>query len=154
MHLDNYTSLNGVSLNTSISKHFEQILLTIVACLGLLGSVYIFADNTLLATNPPESNFQLFCATPADTNESTSSDFDKYVKIEGDYKVDSELRFQFLGDPKASRYVMEMGDEMRHIITTNNFTHAYSKSGKYTIELKEIKRGLITVLASKEIKIK
>jgi hypothetical protein len=154
MHLDNYTPLKSIEINTAVSKHFEQILLIIVACLGLLGSVYIFADNTLMPSNPSESNFQLFSAAPIAAMETEVGDFEEYIDIDGDKRVGEELTFTFKGDPKASRYVLEMGDEMRYIITSNEFTYTYKKEGDYTLELKEIHRGLITVLATKKLKIK
>ncbi len=154
MQVDNYTTFKGINLDTGISKHFEQILLIIVACLGLLGSVYIFADNTLLPGGPSESNIQLFTTTPDMDADLELGDLDKYFEISGEKKVGEKLTFTFLGDLKASRYVLEMGDEMRFILTSQEFDYTYQKAGKYRLELKEIKRGLITTLASKKIKIK
>ena len=103
MHLDNYSPLNGIDINTTVSKHFEQVLLIIVACLGLLGSVYIFADNTLMPSSPSESNFQLFSAAPIAAMDEEIGDFENFIEIAGDMKSGDNLTFTYKGDPKASR---------------------------------------------------
>ena len=62
--------------------------------------------------------------------------------------------FDFTGDEKASRYVMEMGDGVRLIVTQKNLMYNYAVPGKYTIELKELKSGLLTLVGTKKIKVK
>ena len=65
-----------------------------------------------------------------------------------------DFNFKFLQDEKASRYVMEMGDGVRLIITQKNLTYMYKEPGTYYIELKEIKDGLMHIVGTKKIKVK
>ena len=48
---------------------------------------------------------------------------------------------------------MEMGNGERVIITADEFPYKYDKAGTYTLELKTITRGLISTIATKEIKV-
>lgn len=44
---------------------------------------------------------------------------------------------------------MEMGDGVRLIVTQKNLMYNYAVPGKYTIELKEHKSGLLTLVGTK-----
>ncbi|MBL0101885.1 MAG: hypothetical protein IPP49_19090 [Saprospiraceae bacterium] len=57
-------------------------------------------------------------------------------------------------DVKSSRFVLEMGDGVRLIITQNSLSYSYAQPGKYVIELKEIKNGLLHLVGTKKIKVK
>ena len=49
---------------------------------------------------------------------------------------------------------MEMGDGRRMILTAPSFPYTYNTKGEYTLELKEIQRGLIVLIGDKKLKIK
>ena len=90
-----------------------------------------------------------------DEMEAESSDtFDEYVRVSDKKKAGEPLEIEFLKDPKASRYVMEMGDGVRLIVTQTKLMYTYETPGKYVIELKEIKNGLLSLVGTRKIKIK
>lgn len=80
--------------------------------------------------------------------------FKDYIEISGDKKVDAKLRFTLKADNKESRYVLEMGNGERVILTQQWFDYTYRETGEYLLEIKEIKKNLIYTLASKKITIK
>jgi hypothetical protein len=86
--------------------------------------------------------------------EAKKSDFDKYVKITGDKKIGNTLNFEIGLNLKEGRYVMEMGDGRRMILTAPSFPYTYNTKGEYTLELKEIQRGLSVLIGDKKLKIK
>ena len=49
---------------------------------------------------------------------------------------------------------MEMGDGVRLIVTQKNLLYQYAEPGKYVIELKELKGGLLQLIGTKSIKVK
>jgi hypothetical protein len=49
---------------------------------------------------------------------------------------------------------MEMGDGVRLIVTQQKLMYTYETPGKYVLELKEIKNGLLNLVGTKKIKIK
>ncbi len=138
-----------------IPHSMEFFLLSIVAILGLVGSIYIIASN---AAGNSNNNYNQFATTPVveleeDVDELGSS-FGNYIKISGKKRVGNEIEFETKMDIKEKRYVMEMGDGMRMIITQPKFSYQYKEKGKYVLELKTIERGLITTIATKKLKIK
>jgi hypothetical protein len=135
----------------SINNGLEYFLLCLVATIGLAGSIYMFASN---AQNNANNNFNQFAAAPIVDTEKNRSSFSDYFRVSGKKRVDSEISFETKMDIKEKRYVLEMGDGMRMIITAPSFTYKYAKKGKYKLELKTIERGLITTIATNTLKIK
>jgi hypothetical protein len=144
-----YTQNHSLFQNSSsaLFKYFEYALLLVVAATGLLCSAFALADKSSL---PPDGAFKQVVSYDL----AKKSEFDKYVKISGDKKNGNELEFEISLDLKASRYVMEMGDGRRMILTQPNFTYVYETKGEYILELKEIQKGLIVVVGDKKLKIK
>jgi hypothetical protein len=148
----NEVAMRNTENKISITNGFEYIILCLVAGIGLMGSIYLFAANS---QNDSNNNFNQFAtATILSSDDEVRNSFSDYVKITGKKRVDIDLSFKTKMDIKAKRYVMEMGDGMRMIITQPSFEYKYAKKGKYELELKTIERGLITTLATKTIKIK
>lgn len=144
-----YTTNQSIfqNANSVVFRYFEYILLFIVAATGLLCSAFALADNSSL---PHNNDFKQVVSYDL----AKKSEFDKFVTISGDKKTDSELTFDLALDLKASRYVMEMGDGRRMILTQPSFTYKYENKGEYVLELKEIQKGLIVVIGDKKLKIK
>jgi hypothetical protein len=144
-----YTTNQTLFQNTHsvVFRYFEYVLLFIVAAIGLLCSAFALADNSSL---PQNNDFKQVVSFDL----AKKSEFDKYVTISGDKKTGSELSFEISLDLKASRYVMEMGDGRRMILTQPAFTYKYENKGEYVLELKEIQKGLIVVVGDKKLKIK
>ncbi len=134
------------NFNTVLYRYFEYFLLLIVAVIGLTCSAFAISDNSSMPSEPYKQIVVY--------NTAKKSAFDKYVDITGDKKTDSELSFVINLDIHASRYVMEMGDGRRMILTQPNFTYSYPTKGEYILELKEIKNGLISLVGDKKLKIK
>ena len=138
-----------------VSYNIESLLLSVVAALGLIGSIYIFAAN---ASGPSNNNFNQFSAattvTEIESSEDKAASFKDFMNISGKKKVGNDIEFKSKMDIKEKRYVMEMGDGMRMIITQPEFSYQYAEKGKYLLELKTIERGLITTVATKTLKIK
>ena len=140
------TPTNSVGL---LIKHSEILLLGFVALIGLLGSVYV------LSANPGFPKNELSQFTPLSIEKQRKSEFDKYVKISGNKNTESKIQFEIIHlDINAKRYVMEMGDGRRMILTQPTFEYQYSTKGEYLLELKELQRGLIVVVGDKKLKIK
>ena len=158
MNIEGYSVFSSRTLHSgfySFVKNLEYILLFAVASVGLVGSVYIFVDNSMNAPQMPNGNLSFVPAATLDQSSSGKlEDFKNFIEIKGKERVDAELTFIVKVDLSSKRYVLEMGDDMRMIITQPEFTYKYAKAGKYTLELKEISAGLITTVAKKELKIK
>jgi hypothetical protein len=128
-------------------KYLEHGLLCLIAFTGLFCSGFALVDNAQL----PMHNFDKKAALFEPTN---TMDFDKIILINGNYIKNQALDFKLNLDLIPSKYVLDMGDTKRVILTQENFDYTFEKSGSYLLELKEISRGLITVVASKKITIK
>lgn len=141
-------------------RFVERLLLTLVAAVGLVGTIFII-NNSAMGNQPP-SNPGIISAYTAGISQDVSVDdvkkkkLSRYLEIEGSKKAGNELTFSFLRDrlPEGHRYMLDMGDGMRIVLTRDNFTYAYQKPGKYTIELKGVKNAVVTEIAKKTIKIK
>lgn len=133
--------------NKFVYRNFDYILLLIVAVTGLICSAYALSSSSPL---PEGMSYYQVAAYDA----AKKSDFDKYVKIDGERKKGAELNFTINLDIKAKRYVMEMGDGRRMILTATNFSYKYEEKGDYRLELKQIDRGLISLMSDKTLKIK
>lgn len=134
---------------------FEPFVLSFLAAVGLVGTIFMFKQNP----NPAPSN--AYVIATVETKQKVESiqhkddyDFDKMVKISGKEKVGEELEFNLIFDRSQRRFVMEMGDGMRVILTRDNFTYVYKEKGTYLLEIKEINLGVINTVASKKLKIK
>ncbi len=126
--------------------------------MGCIGTFYLFGQKIFQteqsAQQPTGSSF-LSTVFFADAEEDlVDGDFDKYVEISSKQVAGQRFNFSFLQDYTASRYVMEMGDGVRLIVTQPNLSYQYNTPGKYTIELKEIKNGLLNLVGTKTIKVK
>jgi hypothetical protein len=160
----NYTSIyfpkKSFSLGKFITTQVEPVLLSLLFLVGILGSIYVFGQpfennrNNLLQNNAagPTSLASIFVADSED--DGASNAFNEYVSLNTAIKAGEIFKFDFLKDEKASRYVLEMGDGARLIVTQKNLSYDYAKPGKYVIELKEIKNGVLHLLGTKKIKVK
>jgi len=137
-------------------KFIEKILLFLIAILGFMGSLYVFTSSSNNNNNPNYQNLAVAVASVSDysVEDEKAVKFKDFFKIKGKKKAGNMLNFIFKEDRKASRYVLDMGNGERVIITSNEFPYKFEKPGKYKLELKTINRGLITVVATKELKIK
>lgn len=149
MNVNIYTQNQSIFQNSNsyVFRYFEYILLFIIAATGLLCSAFALTDN---ATIPPNQ----FTQQVAAFGMVKKSDFDKYVSMKGDHKTGSVIDFEIKLDITKKRYVMEMGDGRRMILTSPTFNYSYSQPGEYLLELKEIQRGLIVLIGEKKLKIK
>lgn len=162
MNMDNFSTLdissNNNNKSTSIdytSTSLEKILLILIAAIGLLGSTYIFTASSGTNQSPEIDNLATTIFPTEDKEEGVWKEkFKDYIKISGKKRVDEPLTFEFLGDRSQYRYVMEMGDDMRMIITSDRFPYSYKNPGKYLLELKKIDKGLISTVATYKLKIK
>jgi hypothetical protein len=137
----------------AFSNSLELFLLSTIASFGLIGSAYLFNQNINM-----EPSTSVMAAMIQQEEEDKvielKDDFNKLIKIGGKKKTGETLDFELDFDHNQSRYVLEMGDGMRIIITRPSFTYTYKEPGKYTLELKEINQGLIQVKATTVLKIK
>lgn len=162
MRINDYSSLELsaptiITQNENFNQKFiEKILLFLIAFLGFMGSLYMFTSSSNNNNNPNYQNLAVAAASITDYSvmDENEAKFKDFFKIEGKKKAGKMLNFIFKEDRKTSRYVLDMGNGERVIITSNEFPYKFDKPGKYLLELKTINRGLISVVASKEIKIK
>ncbi len=138
------------------SKFIEKLLLILIAILGVIGSLYVFSSSSNNNT-PNYHNLSLVAASVSDFDSNTLDGkvkFKDFIKIEGKKRAGQMLNFKFKKDRNRVRYIMDMGNGERVIITADEFPYTFDKPGKYKLELKTITRGLISTIASKELKIK
>ncbi|MBK9253982.1 MAG: hypothetical protein IPM42_00695 [Saprospiraceae bacterium] len=161
MHSNNYTPLHfgkrSHLFQSLILKHFEPYLLALLALTGILGSVYLLGHNltqNMDGNKLPEQSSVASLLNISENESEASGDFDKFVKMNGKAKAGEVIEISFLEDETASRYVMEMGNGERLIVTQKNLIYTYDLPGKYVIELKEIRRGILKLVGTKRIKIK
>lgn len=164
MNIEHYTpvQLNKRHVHASqfFTTHFEPFLLSLLVLTGIIGSIYLFGQNIVgtdfNANNggkgsPSSAIASLFMSND---EEAPANDFDEYVSMDGKITAGQRFFFKFLKDQNASRYVMEMGDGVRLIVTQKELLYQYEQPGKYVIELKEIKNGLLHIVGTKKIKVK
>lgn len=165
MNIEHYTpvqlSKRPMHASQLFTTHFEPFLLSMLILTGIIGSIYLFGqkfvsgDTTSFQqanNNPtPLAVASLFVSSE---EEAPSNNFDSYIEMKGKAEAGKMFHFQFLQDEKASRYVMEMGDGVRLIVTQKDLRYEYALPGKYVIELKEIKNGLLQIIGTKKIKVK
>lgn len=139
------------------SKIIEKLLLILIAFVGVIGSLYVFTNSSSNNNIPNYHNLSLVAASVSDFDSNTLDGkvkFKHFIKIEGKKKAGEKLNFKFKKDRHAVRYVMEMGNGERVIITADEFPYKFDKPGTYKLELKTITRGLISTIATKDLKIK
>lgn len=164
MSIDHYTPIHFNKRHAHASQffttHFEPLILSLLVLIGFIGSIYLFGQkfvggepSGMASSNgsPVAAMASLFTKTE---DEAPANAFDDYVNIEGKVKAGVSFNFQFLKDEKASRYVMEMGDGVRLIVTQKQLLYEYAAPGVYIIELKELKDGLLHIIGTKKIKVK
>lgn len=138
----------------------EKLLITLVASLGLLGSVFIISNSAAGAQPPlPEGQVMSYSAAVGESltqAEDRSNDLDDYIRMEGKKRVGNPIYFEFLRDelPADHRYMLDMGDGMRVMLTQSAFDYAYKEKGRYTIDLLGVKNAVVTKIASKRIRIR
>ena len=139
------------------SKSIEKLLLILIAVLGIIGSLYVFSNSSNNNNTPNYHNLSLVAASVSDFDSNPLDKkvkFKDFIKIDGKKKAGKMLNFTFKKDRKVTRYVMDMGNGERVIITADEFPYKFDKAGTYKLELKTITRGLISTIATKELKIK
>lgn len=164
MNIEHYTPVHFNKRHAHASQffttHFEPFLLSLLVLMGLIGSIYLFgqkfvnADFSSINGNNGSSPTSVASLFITNDDEAPANEFDDYVNIEGKITAGQRFNFKFLKDEKASRYVMEMGDGVRLIVTQKDLLYQYEQPGKYVIELKEIKDGLLHIVGTKKIKVK
>lgn len=165
MHSNHYTPVHyprkGFHFAHFMSSHFEPLLLSLVVLTGIIGSVYLFGQNLFHNNADPSgrggknmgSASVLALFSEAD-DVASSGNIDEYLRLDDKITAGEAFNFEFLKDPRSSRYVLEMGDGVRLIVTQKNLMYNYSAPGKYVIELKEIKGGLLNLIGTRKIKVK
>jgi hypothetical protein len=140
-----------------VSKKAESMVLSFLAVIGIAGTIFLITNRPSYQ-NPgpslPEYGAVSSFLSNLEAENQLSSDFNKYIKMAGKGKVGEAVIITFLQDEKASRYVMDMGDGVRLVVTQKDLFYTYEKPGKYTIELKEIQRGILHLRGTKTVKIK
>ncbi len=165
MSINDYTpvsvSKRSMSISQILSSQFEPLLLSFLVLAGIIGSSYILGEKLLIEStslasvqggNPEKSSIAALLVSS--DKENVSKDFNEYLTIDKKITAGEEFKMTFLKDERASRYVMEMGDGMRLIITQKNLYYQYKEPGVYYIELKEIKDGLLNIVGTKKVKVK
>lgn len=161
MNADHYTLPYGkrqFHFSHFFTTHFEPFILSLFLLMGCIGTFYLFGQRVVQSeTVMPSGNGASGLAAGffIDAEEDlVDGDFDDYVDIASKQQAGQRFTFEFKKDVTASRYVMEMGDGVRLIVTQPNLSYQYMSPGKYTIELKEIKDGLLNLIGTKTIKVK
>lgn len=140
----------------NVFKNLEMLLLSLLAVIGIAGSLFLISSKSdyLSGGNMMSPGSAAVIAAEADENKKMAEDFNDYVKMPSKGVAGEEILIEFLADEKASRYVMDMGNGVRLIVTQKNLMFVYDTPGKYTIELKKIDKGLLHLVGTKTIKIK
>jgi hypothetical protein len=144
-----YNQMDGLltSNESFTQKYLEYGILCLIAVTGLFCSGFALIDNSQMPYHNFDKKIASFESVPG-------VDFDQIVKINGSFTKKTPLTLNVNLELAPARYVLDMGDNSRVILTQNEFDFTFDHSGDYLLELKEINRGLITVIASKKITIK
>ncbi|MBK9152322.1 MAG: hypothetical protein IPM26_15675 [Saprospiraceae bacterium] len=161
MQLNNYTHYpigkKAAHSGIHIIKHIESLLLWLLATTGVIGTVFLISqhlNNPLNNNKGPEMAAISTLLGQSDNSEQSTSDFDQYIQMPSKANAGEVIEIKFLQDETASRYVMEMGNGERLIVTQKDLIYTYDQPGKYVIELKEIRRGILRLIGTKKIKVK
>ena len=164
MNVEHYTpfhfSKRSLQSSQFFSSHFEPFLLSLLILTGIIGSIYLFGQKLVspepvsTASAPQNNGASIASLLLGNDEEAPANDFDDFIKMSGSPQAGVLYNFEFLKDVKSSRFVLEMGDGVRLIITQNSLSYSYAQPGKYVIELKEIKNGLLHLVGTKKIKVK
>jgi hypothetical protein len=136
------------------------MMLSIFVLTGIIGSIYLFGHprvNTSSNDNGNPISNRSYLASAAfinTTEESNRNNFDKFVHFNCMPFAQKDFYFDFLKDEKDARYVLEMGDGVRLIVTQKTLQYRYEIPGTYTIELKQINKGILSLIATKRITVK
>jgi hypothetical protein len=149
MAVKSYNQMDALlGTNESFTQRYlEYGILCVIAITGLFCSGFALIDNSQMPMHNFDKTISSFESTPG-------VNFDQIVKINGNFAKKNPLNFEINLELSPSRYVLDMGDTRRVILTQNEFEVTFDQGGEYLVELKEISRGLITVIASKKIVIK
>ena len=155
MTLNSFSGVSSATFSISTPPSVEAMITTRRVALSTTAPRYNSCAISQVSSinNGPEKT-SLASILFASPEEDGSNKFDDYVKMESKFDAGAKFNFEFLEDPKASRYVMEMGDGVRLIVTQKNLQYQYAEPGKYVIELKELKSGLLQLIGTKSIKVK
>lgn len=139
-----------------VSRYADYLILCAVASVGLIGSLYIFANRSLDVTIGEAT---VITALPQSTSAAlvptySTDRFDSLVKIDGDYVVGAVLDIRLIPDASEVRYYLDMGNQHRAIFNTQQTIYKYDQPGTYTLELKVLRDKLLTTVATTEITIK
>lgn len=140
-----------------VSKKAETMMLSVLAFIGIAGTVFVMSNRPSYQNagpSMPEYGAVTSIVSSLEAENKMASDFNKYIKMASKANVGEAVIITFLEDEKASRYVMDMGDGVRLVVTQKNLEYVYDKPGKYTIELKEIQRGILHLRGTKVLKVK
>lgn len=164
MNIEHYTPIRLSKKQFNFAHifkvHIEPFLLSLLVLTGIIGSIYLLGQKIIFSetqTELTENNGKPLISSVASVlvgEEAPANAFDEYISMDKKIIAGQRFNFTFLQDEKASRYVMEMGDGVRLIVTQKNLLYQYDKPGKYVIELKEIKDGLLHIVGTKKIKVK
>lgn len=139
-----------------VSRYADYLILCAVASVGLIGSLYIFANRsldvsigeaTIVSALPHTSHAALAPIQSTDR-------FDSLVQIDGDYIVGSLLEIKLIPDATEERYYLDMGNQQRAIFNTQKTIYKYDQPGTYTLELKVLRDKLLNTVATTEVTIK
>ncbi len=165
MNFEHYTPVRLTKKHFQVSHffrvHIEPFLLSLLVLTGIIGSVYLFGQKIIISNSTasvPESNGSPLVSSISsilnNEDDAPANAFNDYIEMDSKAAVGNKININFLQDEKASRYVLEMGNGVRLIVTQKELFYIYDKPGKYVIELKEIKDGLLHIIGTKKIKVK
>jgi hypothetical protein len=150
------TRLHFAAKPSFVSRYADYLILCAVASVGLIGSLYIFANRSLdVSIGEATIVSALPHASPAVLVPIKATDrFDSLVQIDGDYVVGALLDIKLIPDAAEERYYLDMGNQQRAIFNTQQTFYKYGQPGTYTLELKVLRDKLLTTVAATEITIK
>ena len=165
MNIEHYTPVRLTKKHLQVSHifkvHIEPFLLSLLVLTGIIGSIYLFGQKIIISNSTatvPESNGSPLVSSLSsiliNEEDAPANAFNDYIEMESKAAVGKKVNINFLRDEKASRYVLEMGNGVRLIVTQKDLFYVYEQPGKYVIELKEIKDGLLHIIGTKKIKVK
>jgi hypothetical protein len=127
-------------------RYFEYLLLFFIALIGLVCSAFALADNY----NHPNNNYT---KKVSNFEPQSANNVDNFLSISGPMEKNKPILISVKLDLSSHRYILDMGDGKKVILTQSPFEYLYQSKGQFVIELKEIKRGLISSLGEKKLEI-
>ena len=132
----------------------ELSLLFIVGVIGCIGTMFIFSKGWYNSNSQTDHSLETISIPQKKNAIILSRKSSTHLEVEGRYVVDTKLKFKISNFNAQALYLVDFGDGTISELSTDKFTHSYSKSGEYRLQLQIKYRVESAILFEKIIQIR